>query len=370
MGILKSPRATELLNTLPEAAKTGAAPNALFSLVLARQSEFLLTQEFPGGAPPVQETNRWFSFLSRAIELMLLVNEIKESSFKSQLVRQLAQGNPLAIDLCVRSLIEHRATVAVLPQRLASKWIKAARSFQPGANLPSSIQAMDDVIAKLLSGRRKSVEPLLPFATREDGKPIVGAISLPTLIADAFEKSSAISKGYNIASAAIHGRIDRGKELLRDRSGSAATKACLTGLIILDWICHIGGQKEYWYPAMRIMIDAKHAARQSNKIDGQDRRKVRQLMGLYEGNLRPGKDYTGDGTKVSPIVFGEHLLYFSAVRHFLEQMKTELLGPPMLDQDDCDRLCERYAGQARDWWFAIPNHPLLDWVDGESTESA
>jgi hypothetical protein len=384
MSVLESPEATKLLDTLPEAAKiadltiagngpwTGAAPNALLNLALARRSESLLTREFPNGAPPVQETDRWFSFLARAIELVLLVNEVKEASFKSQLVRQLAQRNALAIELCVRSLIEHRAAVAILPERLARKWIETARRIQPGASVPLSIQDMDNAITKLLAGRRNSAEPLLPFATREDGKPITVSISLPALVDDAFGEFSPISKYYDVASAAIHGRIQRGKELLRDRSRSEATRSCLTGLIILDWICHSGEQKEYWFPAMQIMMNAKHAARQNGKVDPQDRRKVRQVMGAYEGNLKPGKDYTGDGTKASPILFRDHLLYYSAIRQLLQQINIDPAGPQVLDRDDHGRLCDRYSGQARDWWFAIPGscfHLLLDGMEGEGFEN-
>jgi hypothetical protein len=347
---------------------TGAAPNALLNLALARQSESLLTREFPNGAPPVHETDRWFSFLSRSIELILLIHEIKEASFKAQLVRQLAQRNALAIELCVRSLIEHRAMVVILPGRLAGKWIEAANRFLPGASVPQSIQDMDNTIAKLLAGRRRSEEPLLPFAIREDGKNITVSISLPTLVAGAFGKSSAISKGYDLASAAIHGRIQRGKELLTDRSGSEAARARVTGLTILDWICNIGEQKRYWFPAMQIMMNAKHAARQSGKVAPQDRLRARQMMGAYEGNLKPGRDYTGDGTKSSPILFSEHLLYYPAIRRFLEQMNIELAGPRVPDLDDHGRLCDRYTGRDRDWWFEIPPscvHLLLDGMDNE-----
>jgi hypothetical protein len=381
MNVLGSPEATALLNTLPNPVKTadlriagdgswsGTAPNALLNRALARRSEFLLTTEFPNGAPSVQETDRWFSFLSRAIELILLVNELKEALFKTQLVRQLAQGNALAIELCLRSLIEHRATVAALPERLTRKWIEAARRLQPGGSLPQSIEDIDNTIAKLLAGRRSSKEPLLPFATREDGKPILASISLPTLIADAFENSPAISKNYDLASAAIHGRIQRGKELLRDRSGSETAHARLMGLNVLDWICNISEQKKYWYPALQIMMSAKHAALQSCKVPSGDSRKTRQVMGEYEGTFKANKDYTGEGTKAAPILFRTHLLYYSATRHFLKQMNIQPTGPSVLDRDDQGCLCDRYTAPTRDWWFAIPNscvELLLDGIDREN----
>jgi hypothetical protein len=381
MSVLQSPEATALFNSLPNAVKNadltiagnrswnGAAPNALLSLALARRSESLLTKEFPNGAPPVQETDRWFSFLSRAIELILLVNELKEVSFKTQLVRQLAQGNALAIELCVRSLIEHRATVAALPERLTRKWIEAARRFHPGNNLPQSIEDMDNTIAKLLAGRRDSKESLLPFATREDGKPITASISLPTLIADAFEDAPSISKNYDLASAAIHGRIQRGKELLRDRSGNETALACLTGLNVLDWICNIGEQNKYWYPALQIMMSAKHTALQSGKAASGDSRTTRQVMGEYQGTLKANKDYTGDGTKAAPFLFRTHFPYYSATKHFLKQMNIQPTGPSVLDCDDQGGLCDRYTAQTREWWFAIPRscfELLLDGIDSEN----
>jgi hypothetical protein len=156
--------------------------------------------------------------------------------------------------------------------------------------------------------------------------------------------------------------------LLRDRSGREGRRACVTGLTILNWICGIGEQKEYWFPATQIMIHAKHAAGQSGKIDPQDRQKARQVMGVYEGNLKAGKDYTGNGTKASPILFKERLLYYKAVRHFLEQMKISSAGPGVLDRDECGGLCHRYPGQTRDWWFEIPAscfHLVFDGMDNE-----
>ena len=68
---------------------------------------------------------------------------------------------------------------------------------------------------------------------------------------------------YDVDSAAIDGRILRGKELLKDRSGRMADRSCLTGLIILDWICRKDLTKDYLYPAFCIMMNAKHAALKS-----------------------------------------------------------------------------------------------------------
>jgi hypothetical protein len=366
---LLSPEAIKLLNTLPMAAKTGdqtiaentrwagATPNALLNLALARRSESVLTRHFPNGAPPAQETDRWFVFLSRAIELILLVNEVRETSFKMQLVKQLAQRNPLAIELCVRSLIEHRATVAILPVKLTKHWLEAAKRFQPGGNIPSSILSMDSTITKLLAGRRDSAEPLLPFATREDNAPIT-SISLPTLVKEAFNKSNDICRLYHFSSAAIHGRILRGKEFLKDRSGREAGRSCLTGLIILDWICSTEVAKDYLYPAFQIMMNAKHAALQSGRVGTDDRRKAQQMMGNYDGNFKLGKDYVGDGSKSSPIEFKEHILYYPAAAHLLEKMKMESTSIPTLDHDDNGRLCDRYVGQDRDLWFLIPGNYL------------
>ena len=366
---LESPEAIKLLDTLPMAVKAGdqtiaervqvggATPNVLLNLALARRSEVLLTKQFPNGAPPVNKTDRWFSFISRAIELILLVYEVKEASFKMQLVKQLAQRNPLAVELCVRSLLEHRATVVVLPIKLTSNWLETAKRFLPKGNIPSSIQLMDKTIAKLLASRRHSAEPLLPFATREDDASST-SISLPSLVQDAFDKSSSVPRYYDVASAAIHGRILRGKELLKDRSGRMADRSCLTGLIILDWICRKDLTKDYFYPAFCIMMNAKHAALQSGHVGPQDRRKAQQMMGYYDGNFKLGKDYVGDGSKASPIAFKEHILYYPAAVYLLNQMKIEPAGFPSLDHDDSGRFCERYVGQDRDFWFLIPSDYL------------
>lgn len=362
IDFLASPAAAPLVDLLPEALKSWdvaagpqgqpVAPAALLYLASARRSEALFTEEFPNGAPPVKEIDRWLSFLSRSVELLTLLNAVKEETFKRQLIRQLAQANPLAIDICVRSLIEHRATVTILPGRLARKWVEAARRFQPGAGLPPAIKQMDDAIAKLLAGQRNSAETLMPFAIREDGTPIPPSFSLSSLIGEAFEKGSLHAQAYAFSSATIHARATRGVELLIDRAGKSARRSRLSGLNILDWVCDQRQRKEYLFPALQIVFIAQHAARHIGGGAGQDLKKARQAMGHYEGNLKPGKDYTGDGTRASSIVFREHLLYYVALKRFLDQMNIE---PDRLQiaSNDRGRWCEIYMGQGREWWFEV-----------------
>jgi hypothetical protein len=104
---------------------------------------------------------------------------------------------------------------------------------------------------------------------------------------------------------------------------------------------------------MQIIMNARHAAAQTGQVDSRDLRKARQVMGDYEGNLRPSKDYSGNGTKVSPIEFRQHLLYYQAIPRFLEQM-GESSAERQLEYDGHGRLCDCYRGQKREWWFVIP----------------
>ena len=48
----------------------------------------------------------------------MLLDQVKAAAFKAQLIRQITQGNSLGALLCVRSLIEHRALAAWLPQEV------------------------------------------------------------------------------------------------------------------------------------------------------------------------------------------------------------------------------------------------------------
>lgn len=367
-GILGSPEAVSLADELPEAIRSWdaaassrgqpLAPPTLLFMALARRAASIITEEFPSGAPPVQDMERWLSFLAICIELITQLNSLKEETFKRQLVRQLAQGNPLAADLCIRSLIEHRATVMILPGRIANKWIEAARRFQSAESLPLAIKQMDNAISKLLAGQRSSVETLLPFATREDGAPIPSSLSLPTLIGEAFESGSPNSRTYAITSASIHGRTMRGADLLRDRAGIFASRTCLLGICVLDWICDPQQRSEYLYPAARVVFAAQHAARHIGGFTNQDIKKKRLIMGHYEGQFKPTKDYTGDGTSASPIVFRKHLFYYTALQRFLEQMKISPDGrqPVLSDQG---RWCDRYRETDREWWFEVPDQVEL-----------
>jgi hypothetical protein len=84
-------------------------------------------------------------FLALALQLAMLLDEIKAASFKVQLLRQIVYGNPIAILLCVRSLIEHNAVVKWLVKRLDSQWEEIGKRVKPAEKLPPHAGKLEEI---------------------------------------------------------------------------------------------------------------------------------------------------------------------------------------------------------------------------------
>jgi hypothetical protein len=96
----------------------GARAIDILQFASARHAEQALADEFPLGAPGVADQIRWLRLNALSLQLAMALDEVKAAAFKTQLVRQITQGNTLGALLCVRSLIEHRALAIWLPQEM------------------------------------------------------------------------------------------------------------------------------------------------------------------------------------------------------------------------------------------------------------
>jgi hypothetical protein len=137
----------------------GACAMDVLNLASARRAEKLLSEEFPSGAPDSLDQVRWLRFNAHSIGLAMLLDEVKAAAFKTQLARQIAQGNSLGILLCVRSLIEHRALASWLPATITTSLSSLAGQLQAGTPLPQNAAGVEQPLANfLLINAREDVE--------------------------------------------------------------------------------------------------------------------------------------------------------------------------------------------------------------------
>jgi hypothetical protein len=108
----------------------GAAEREILFVALTRRAERILTDEFPKGAPSTLQQQRWFHFISLALQLAIALDQLKVASFKMQLVRQIVSGNRLGIMLCVRSLLEHKAVAEWLLKRLGKATASTGKNLR------------------------------------------------------------------------------------------------------------------------------------------------------------------------------------------------------------------------------------------------
>ena len=217
----------------------GASEADVLFLAMARRAEQRLTVAFPEGAPSNSEQQRWLNFVALALQLAIALSEVKGASFKAQLVRQIVSSNPLGILLCVRSLLEHKAVAEWLVKRLDSQWAEIGKRVTPGGNLPTHSThstKLEGALAKFLTSTKGSAENELPWAKQEMNGRRTVHLSLPDIVKEAFESADQFRQIYDIASAALHGRICRGSDLLAQTTRNGLSLVPL-GVLVLEWLC-------------------------------------------------------------------------------------------------------------------------------------
>jgi hypothetical protein len=321
-------------------------------LAMARSAEQGLAEEFPSGAPEASEQIGWLHFNRLSLELAMMLDSVKASAFKTQLVRQIVQGNDLAIQLCVRSLIEHRALAVWLPKTLRISLMEMAAGVRAGDPLPSNASELEQPLANFLLAQAKgSREDRRSWAIDTAGNVRMAWLNLDTVVGSAFPEEDRLDKLYALASAAMHGRIERGVEPWFIAEGFASN-TCRIGLIVLDRICDSDEEMGHVAAACFVSKQLDHAQRYGGTAGATNDAIAQRTFGFIEGPLSPGIDYTGEGTSDDPYRLAAHLEYYQASYALLRQMGVDVSNCPReLALSSGGKLCDRWQAPDREYWF-------------------
>lgn len=334
-----------------------ASERDVLSLAMARRAEQILTEAFPDGEPERSKQARWLHFVSLALQLAIALDDLKAAAFKAQLVRQIVSGNPLGILLCVRSLIEYKAVANWLVNRLALQWAEISRRVKPDADLPTQAAQIEQAIAKFLTGTQGSKENELPWTTREVHGRRAIHLSLLDVVDKAFGSNDRFKKIYDIASAAIHGRSYRGLDLLAQNNDGLLNLISLA-VLVLERLCDPNERKDLIAQAFVLNTNIEHAAVRGGTAAAASEVQVKGAFGHFEGKLKSGRDYTGEGSRELPFRLRSHLQFHQASQILLQQMNVEWTHRQLKKGAD-GSFCDCYQAGEREWWFMLPeNSPL------------
>lgn len=367
--MLSDPAGEALLEGLPRKRKSSSADRTVsesfrmwegaraidvLNLASARRAEQLLAEEFPSGAPDSSDQTRWLRFNALSLGLAALLDQVKATAFKAQLIRQVSQGNGLGALLCVRSLIEHRALVVWLPREVGVSLDAMAGELQAARALPRNAADVEQPLANYLSTHATtSKENQRAWVLRESGDIRTARLNLGNIIEAAFPESDRFRTFYALASAAMHGRSMRGCELLVDAE-SRTKQACLVSLLVLERLCGRDEEMDHLSAAFRMSAQLDHAANFGGTSAAATDIMAKQVFGRIEGSLVQGVDYTGNGTTESPFQFGSHLEFHQASYALLEQLGVDVANCPcVLDHSAAGHFCDRWRAPDRDYWFQI-----------------
>ncbi|TPJ73053.1 hypothetical protein [Mesorhizobium sp. B2-7-1] len=249
-AILRDPAAVPLIEGLPRkplgppdahklAFRTweGARAADILGFAAARRAEQNVVSEFPAGAPAPTDQVRWLRFNALCLQLAMLIDRAKAAALKVQLVRQIVQGNSLAIPLCVRSLIEHRALAVWLPAKIGSALDTAATEIQADRLLPEFGRQAETALANFLASQGKETrEERRAWIMSEQGGVRVAWLNLKNIVEAAFGENDRFHKLYALSSAAMHARSCRGMDFLL-RAADLRAHSRYTGLLVLERLC-------------------------------------------------------------------------------------------------------------------------------------
>jgi hypothetical protein len=326
----------------------------VLTLACARRAEQLVADEFPAGAPNDTDQSRWLRFNALSLQLAMLLDQTKAAAFKTQLIRQITQGNFLGAQLCMRSLIEHRALAIWLPQSLETSLDDLARETRAGNSLPQNAAEVAQPLANFLAVHAKgSKEERRSWAIQEGGGVRTAWLKLDNIVNGAFADDTHLSIYYALASAAMHGRTARGWDIAL-HAETLTMGARLDGLLILECLCSYDDEMYYLRRTLRQFVRLNHAAGFGGTTVAVTDAMAQQAFGRIDRVLLPGTDYTGEGTAESPIRFGPHLQVHQASRVFLEQLGNDITScSRVLDRGVAGSFCDHWTTPARDYWFQI-----------------
>lgn len=366
--MLQSAELAPLLSNLPRAPTGGAStedasrylmwagarPTDVLQFALARQAERLLAKEFASGAPDPADQVRWLKFNAMSLQLAMLIDQTKAAAFRVQLVRQLVQENPIAVWLCARSLIEHRALAVWLPDQLRSSLDTVASDLKAAGPLPDNAADIAQPIANFLAAQAmKSSEDQRAWVMEERGGVRTAWLNLGAVVGGSFAKDDRLQVIYALASAVMHGRLDRGQDLILNLAG-ARRNANHLGFLVLERLCNRDEEMDHLSAAFTQYARLEHASENGGTLAALDDTMARQIFGHFEGALTLGTDYSGHGTANSPFCIKPHLQFHLASYSLLRQMG----GDPgenarTLEHSPAGYLCDRWSSSERDFWFRL-----------------
>lgn len=332
----------------------GAGAIDVLHLAAARRAEQLLASEFPSGAPDPTDQIRWLRFNALSLQLAMLIDQVKAAAFKTQLVRQVTQGNSIGAWLCARSLIEHRALAVWLPQEVNTSLNAMAGELRASAHLPENAAEVEAPLVKFLAAQAKgSKEEQRSWVMSERGSIRTARLDLSKIVEAAFPTNDRFRALYALTSAAVHGRSVRGIDLVLN-SREVTAHARRVGLLVLERLCDRDEEMNHLASALIQSVRLDHAANFGGTAAASTDLVAQQAFGLVEKTLVPGVDYTGNGTAESPFLIGLHLQFHQASFKLLAELGVDDQCRRVLDHSVAGHLCDRWKAPYRDYWFQLP----------------
>jgi hypothetical protein len=329
----------------------GARAIDVLHLAAARRAEQLLADEFSSGAPDRTDQLRWLRFNALSLQLAMLIDQVKAAAFKTQLIRQVTEGNSVGTWLCVRSLIEHRALVVWLPQEVGVSLDAMAGELRAATCLPENATEVELPLAKFLAAQAKrSKEEQRSWVMSERGGIRTAWLNLSNIVEAAFPADDRFRTLYALASAAMHGRSERGIDLVLN-SRKITAHARRIGLLTLERLCDPNEEMDHLASALIQSARLDHAANFGGTAAASTDTSAQQAFGLVRETLARGIDYSGDGSAESPFVFGSHLQFHQASYKLLAELGVDVDCPRVLDRSVPGYLRNQWKAPDRDYWF-------------------
>ena len=326
----------------------------VLTFAAARSAERNLVREFPSGMPSINDQARWLRFNALALQLAMMLDQVKARAFRIQLLRQITWGNSVGVMHCVRSLIEHRALSIWLAEEIGVSLTSIASELHARAPLPKGAARIDRNLADVLVLQGKSrLEDQQAWVMREDGGVRTAHLGLRNIVKDAFADGDKFQTFYALGSAAIHGRATRGYEIVLDPS-ALILRTRILGLLVLERICDRDEEMDYLSAALRHFVLLDHAASIGGTSTLATDAMAREVFGRFEGGFLAGMHYTGTGTKECPFRFESHIQPDTAALELLKQIGVDTTDAWIeADIDPSGGVLIGWRVPGRTYWFHV-----------------
>lgn len=339
-----------LVDDRPQSWK-GPQPIVLFAQL--RRQEERLRKSYPAQPSFEVDKSAWADFVTEAIGLMALSYAFKIECFRSQLLRQIVDGNPLGIAICMRSMLDHYAVSRWIQDRLRRHWDDLRKKASSSGEMSDKI-AMDLLVDlnKLLAGTR---------ATRE-GKRTWSSESVSVNPTTAMEHSfsgeesiwTVLRSEYDFSSASIHGRLMRSLELCYQNE-HYSDNIIMRGVRLLDFFCDHDVEMDTSSRNMQLLVPLQHLARTMSDNSLLARNELARVLGNVT-KLKRGRDYNGSGlSSDDPIVFDGNLQYHRAFIQYCDSENLDRSQRRLVAIGDA--LFDTVPNGSGAFWFKVTGFP-------------